>query len=88
MYYRIYNFLSVNNVLSDNQFGFRKGRSCEHALLTAQNEIINNLNKKSDISKLADTLHDQLADNFEIRCEYLLIIPFKLICPLFIFQSL
>ena len=45
MYYRIYNFLSVNNVLSDNQFGFRKGRSCEHALLTAQNEIINNLNK-------------------------------------------
>ena len=37
MYGRIYDFLSKNNVLFENQFGFRKGRSCEHVLLTAQN---------------------------------------------------
>ena len=46
MYTRVYDFLSQNCILNENQFGFRKGRSCEQALLTAQNEILNSLGKK------------------------------------------
>ena len=46
MYSRIYDFLSNNKVLVENQFGFRKGRSCEDALLTAQNHILTTLNRK------------------------------------------
>ena len=46
MYTRVYDFLSQNNILIENQFGFRKGRSCEQALLTAQNEILASLSKK------------------------------------------
>ena len=29
MYHRIYDFLTLNSVLNENQFGFRKGRSCK-----------------------------------------------------------
>ena len=67
MYHRIHDFLIVNNVLNENQFGFRKGRSCEHALLTAQNKIINSLNKKQislllliDFSKAFDMVDHEI----------------------------
>ena len=33
MYNRLYEYLTKNNLLYDNQFGFRKGRSTEHALI-------------------------------------------------------
>ena len=46
MHMRIYEFLESNNSLYDMQYGFRKGRSCEHALLSAQNIILDSLNKK------------------------------------------
>ena len=70
MYTRVYEFLSLNNILIDNQFGFRKGRSCEQALLTAQNEISISLSKKQislliliDFSKAFDMVdHDVLLE--------------------------
>ena len=40
----IINFLKSNESLSDLQYGFRSGRSREHALLKAQNDhIIGNM---------------------------------------------
>ena len=70
MYSCTYDFLTLNNVLIDNQFGFRKGRSCEHALLAAQNEVLTSLSKKQislllliDFSKAFDMVdHDILLD--------------------------
>ena len=46
MHSRVYDFLEQNRSLYDMQFGFRPGRSCEHALLVAKNEILSALNKK------------------------------------------
>ena len=78
MYGRVYDFLSHNSILDENQFGFRKGRSCEQALLTAQNEILKSLSKKQislllliDFSKAFDMVdHDILLkklNNYGIR---------------------
>ncbi len=55
------------------QFGFRAGRSCEHALLTAQNDLLSALNKNQtalllliDFSKAFDTIsHDILLDKLK-----------------------
>ena len=46
MHKRITNFLESNGTLFEYQYGFRMGRSCEHALLMAQNELLSSLNKK------------------------------------------
>ena len=70
---RVYNFLQKNESLYDMQFGFRAGRSCEHALLTAKNHILSALNKKQtalllliDFSKAFDTIsHDILQDKLK-----------------------
>ena len=42
---RMLNFLESNNSLFDNQYGFRPQRSCEHALLNAQNSLLDSLSK-------------------------------------------
>ena len=64
-------FLSHNSILDENQFDFRKGRSCEQAVLTAQNEILKSLSEKQnflllliDFSKAFDMVdHDILTKN-------------------------
>ena len=45
MYTKLCSHLNENNVLNSTQFGFRSGHSCEHAILTAQNEILRTLDK-------------------------------------------
>ena len=70
MHFRLVGFLEENNALHDMQYGFRSGRSCEHALLAAQNEILATLTKKQtalllliDFSKAFDMVdHDILLD--------------------------
>ena len=55
MHSRLLNFLDFDNSLFDMQYGFRPGRSCEHALLQAQNSILNALsNKKVALLLLLD----------------------------------
>ena len=63
MHTRILGFLDGNGSLQESQYGFRPGRSCEHALLNAQNEILHALNKKEialllliDFSKAFDVI--------------------------------
>ena len=73
MHNRVVNFLEDNNALYDMQFGFRAGRSCEQALLTANNEILAALSKKQialllliDFSKAFDMVdHDIMLDKLE-----------------------
>ena len=70
MHTRVYDFLQHNGSLNEHQYGFRKGRSCEHALLVAQNELLAALDKKQiamllliDFSKAFDMVnHDILLD--------------------------
>ena len=45
MHVRILSFLESNNSLYEMQYGFRPGRSCEHALLNAQNDILSSLSR-------------------------------------------
>ena len=63
MHKRVLEFLDKNNSLFENQYGFRPGRSCEHALLNAQNTILQSLGKNQmalllllDYSKAFDVL--------------------------------
>ena len=73
MHNRVYSFLQTNNALNDLQFGFRKKRSCEHALLVAQNELLSAMNRKQialllliDFSKAFDMVnHDILLHKLE-----------------------
>ena len=46
MHERVDSFLTKHNLIYGNQYGFRKGHSCEHALISAQSEILKNLDKK------------------------------------------
>ena len=45
MHKRIVNFMEANNSLYEMQYGFRSGRSCEHAVLKAQSLLLDSLNK-------------------------------------------
>ena len=46
MHIRLLNFLETNNSLFEEQYGFRPGRSCEHALLNAQNKLLESMNNR------------------------------------------
>ena len=46
MHNRVLQYFDKNSLLFEQQYGFRPGRSCEHALLNAQNLILNSLTKK------------------------------------------
>ena len=67
MHCRVAQFLDKNQALHEQQYGFRSGRSCEHALLLAQNEIASSLNKKQiamllliDFSKAFDMVDHKI----------------------------
>ncbi len=67
MHNRLLNFIEHNSSLYDSQYGFRPGRSCEHAILNAQNILLNSLsqNKVSlllliDYSKAFDMVDHQV----------------------------
>ena len=68
IYCRLVAFLSENNVLSDHQYGFRKGRNTSDALIGVIEYIYKQLNQKKhtvgislDFSKAFDTVsHDIL----------------------------
>ena len=67
MYNRIMEFLELNNSLYENQYGFRPQRSCEHALLNAQNILLESLSKRQislllliDFSKAFDMVEHQI----------------------------
>ena len=63
MYNRLYKYLSIHNIISNSQYGFRKNISTDLAILELQNRVIENLsNGKTcigvflDLSKAFDTL--------------------------------
>ena len=46
LYNQLYDYLSENELLSENQFGFRKGHSTSTALLDCTNEWYINMDRK------------------------------------------
>ena len=72
MYNRLYNFLTEHNILSMNQFGFRKKYSTFLALMDLVDNITKNIDGGNysigiflDLSKAFDTIdHTILSDNF------------------------
>ena len=63
MHVRVLEFLDSNETLFESQYGFRPGMSCEHALLNAQNKILQSINNKKialllllDYSKAFDVI--------------------------------
>ena len=79
IYSRIINFIEKNELLCENQFGFRKNSSTIFAINSIYDKFINNIDQNLytcclflDLSKAFDTVdHDILLDklyrNFEIR---------------------
>ena len=73
MHFRLTSFLRQNNIISNSQYGFRAGHSCEHALLDAQNKITTALDRKKialllliDFSKAFDMVdHEILLNKLE-----------------------
>ena len=73
MYKWMYNFLTVNNIFFDSQYGFRSKRSCEHVilemvdhLLQAKNENKNSIRVFLDLSRAFNTLdHTVLTQKLE-----------------------
>ena len=67
MHHRLTDFMESNGSFYDMQYGFRSGRSCEHALLKAQSILLNSLNKNKislllliDFSKAFDMVEHSI----------------------------
>ena len=67
MHARIVGFMESNDSFYEQQYGFRAGRSCEHALLKAQSILLNSLNKNQislllliDFSKAFDMVEHSI----------------------------
>ena len=78
IYSRLYSFLVSQNILFENQFGFRKSHSTNHALNYSVDYVNSHINDKQhvlgifiDLSKAFDTIsHDKLLvklDRYGIR---------------------
>ena len=73
IYTRLYSFLSSQNLLLDNQYGFRKSHSTSHAINHSITHITNEIAKNKhvlgifiDLSKAFDTIdHDKLVYKLE-----------------------
>ena len=73
MHFRLMEFLNFNGVLHEMQYGFRPGRSCEHALLKAQQVLLDSLSRRQvslllliDFSKAFDMVeHSVLLKKLE-----------------------
>ena len=61
---RVLEFLDKHNSLFENQYGFRPGRSCEHALLNAQSTILHSLSK----NQVALLLLLDYSKAFDVQC--------------------
>ena len=69
-YNRLYKFLTDNNLLNTNQFGFRKGYSTDYAIIQSCDKIIDTLVRKEhiigiflDLSKAFDTIDHKILIN-------------------------
>ena len=60
-YHRLYNYFSVNNLLSSSHFGFRSGASTEHALFKFSDDIL----KLFDQNKVAIATFMDLSKTFD-----------------------
>ena len=67
MYHQLYGYLMANNLLSNNQFGFRKLHSTSTALVSATNEWLVNMDRGFlnlavfiDLKKAFDTIDHQI----------------------------
>ena len=72
MHVRLESFLRKHSTIYDYQFGFRKQHSCEHALLAAQSNLLEALNKKQiallllvDFSKAFDMVDHNILNKLE-----------------------
>ena len=70
MYKRLYNFLELNNILYNYQFGFRSSHSINHALISLTEMIKNTLDNKRfgcgiflDLQKAFDTVNHEILLN-------------------------
>ena len=61
VYNKLLNFISDNNILYDNQYGFRKGRSTQQAIIT----LVDKIAKSQDIGDIVITLLIDLKKAFD-----------------------
>ena len=74
MYNQVYKYLNDNSLLFHKQFGFRKGRSTDHALIKLLNSIYDSFNQNKytlgvfiDLSTAFDTVdHNTLIDKINL----------------------
>ena len=60
MYHRIADHLNTNNILIDEQFGFRTGHSCEAQLVSVVEDIQLALDNTSQVDMISLTLEKRL----------------------------
>ena len=61
VYNKLLNFISDNNILYDHQYGFRKGRSTQQAIIT----LVDKITKSQDIGDIVITLLIDLKKAFD-----------------------
>jgi hypothetical protein len=52
MYGRMAEYISCNNIMTDEQFGFRKGYSTDEAIFKLVYKVLNALNNKSKVGSI------------------------------------